>query len=348
MPKDPSKTEKATPRRRQKAREEGQVLKSQDVPVAFSLISVSLVLIFYFPFAFKKLTALFYYAISQSTYLDLSPILATSTYVFFFLVFPVFLILFVVGVLGNIIQFGFVFTFKTLIPKISNINPITGVQRIFSLKTLFETIKSSLKLVVAAIVGYYAVVHVLSDFSFLSFLPLKDEIYLFARDSVLLFFVFGLLSVPIAAIDYLFRRWEYEENLKMSKQEVKEERKQQEGHPLVKSAIRRRQREIAMKRMMAEVPKADVVITNPTHYAVALKYERGKWRAPRVVAKGVDSVALKIREIAIENGVPIEENPELARTLYETCDVGDYIPEELYRAVARILAKIYRRKGKLS
>ena len=345
MAKDPSKTEKATPRRRQKAREEGQVLKSQDVPIALSLIAVSIILIFYIPFAFEKLKEYVYYVFSQSAYLDLSPLLLTSVYVFFFLILPVFTILLIVGVFGNVVQFGFIFTFKPLIPKLSNVNPVTGIQRVFSFKTLFETLKSSLKLTVAVALGYYTVVHTLSGFSSLSFISFGDEIYFLVRDSVLLFFAFGLLSIPIAGVDYLFRRWEYEENLKMSKQEVKEERKQQEGHPLVKSAIRRRQREIAMKRMMAEVPKADVVITNPTHYAVALKYERGKMHAPKVVAKGADSVALRIKEIAIENGVPIEENPELARTLYETCDVGDYIPEELYRAVARILAKIYRRKG---
>ena len=343
MAKDPSKTEKATPRRRQKAREEGQVLKSQDVSIALSLIAVSVILIFYLPFAFEKLKDYVCYVFSQSVYLDLSPLLSTSVYVFFFLILPVFTVLLLSGILGNVLQFGFIFTLKPLTPKFSNLNPVTGIQRIFSFKALFETVKSSLKLTVAAILGYYAVTHTLSGFTSLSFISLRDEIYLLGRDSVVLFFTFGLLSVPVAGVDYLFRRWEYEENLKMSKQEVKEERKQQEGHPLIRSAIRRRQREIAMKRMMAEVPKADVVITNPTHYAVALKYERGKMHAPKVVAKGADSVALRIKEIAVESGVPIEENPELARTLYETCEVGDYIPEELYRAVARILAKIYRR-----
>ena len=346
MAKDPSKTEKATPRRRQKAREEGQVLKSQDVPIALSLIAVSIFLVFYLPFAFKKMEELFRFVFSQSVYLDLNPLISISAYVFVLLVIPAFLLLLVVGMFGNVVQFGFIFTFKPLTPKLSNVNPITGLQRVFSVKTVFETLKSSLKLLVAVLVGYYAVVHTVSGFSSLSFIPFGQQVDFMARASVLLFFTFGLLSVPIAGVDYLFRRWEYEENLKMSKQEVKEERKQLEGHPLVKSAIRRRQREIAMRRMMAEVPKADVVITNPTHYAVALKYERGKMHAPKVVAKGVDSVALKIREIALENGVPIEENPELAQTLYETCEVGDYIPEELYRVVARILAKVYRLKGK--
>lgn len=347
MAKDPSKTEKATPRRRQKAREEGQVLKSQDVPIALSLIAVSISLIFYLPFAFYRLKEYLYYTLSQLVFHDISLLVLTSGYVFLVLILPIFILLMAVGVLGNVVQFGFLFTLKPLVPKLSNINPVTGVQRVFSLKTVFETVKSSFKLVIAVGVGYYAVTHVLSGFSSLSFIPFDQQVEFLARNSVILFLTFGLLSIPIAGIDYLFRRWEYEENLKMSKQEVKEERKQQEGHPLIKSAIRRRQREIAMKRMMAEVPKADVVVTNPTHYAVALRYERGKMHAPKVVAKGVDNVALRIREIAAENGVPIEENPELARTLYESCDVGDYIPEELYRAVARILARIYRQRKKI-
>ena len=346
MAKDPSKTEKATPRRRQKAREEGQVLKSQDVPIALSLIVTSIFLVFYLPFLFEKIRNLFYHVISQSEYLDLKSLTFTSAYVFTVLILPAFILLLLTGILGNVVQFGFIFTFKPLTPKLSNINPITGIQKVLSFKTLFETVKSFLKLTVATVVGYYAFTHTLSGFNSLSFIPLNQQVEFMARTSVILFFTFGLLSVPVAGIDFLFRRWEYEENLKMSKQEVKEERKQQEGHPLIKSAIRRRQREIAMKRMMAEVPKADVVITNPTHYAVALKYERGKMHAPKVVAKGADSVALRIKEIALEHNVPVEENPELARTLYETCDVGDYIPENLYRVVAKILARIYRQKGK--
>ncbi len=344
MAKDPSKTEKATPRRRQKAREEGQVLKSQDVPIALSLILTSLILAFYLRFAFKKTMELTHYLLSQANSLNLSSFTILSFKVFTICTLPPFLILLIGGILGNTVQFGFIFTPKPLIPKLSNINPIQGFQRIFSIKTAFETIKNTLKLTVAAVVGFFLAKYLTKGFLSYAFIPIDQQIQIMAKEVVLLFLVFGLVSIPIAGADFLFRKWEYEENLKMSKQEVKEERKQYEGHPLVKSAIRRRQREIAMKRMMAEVPKADVVITNPTHYAVALKYERGKDRAPRVIAKGVDAVALKIKEIAIEHGIYIEENPELAKTLYHSCDVGDYIPEELYRIVAKILVKVYRRK----
>jgi len=342
--KDPSKTEKATPRRRQKAREEGQVLKSQDVPIAFSLVIVSALLYFYVPYAYRKLLEVFSYSFSFSLNENLHYLIYTLSYVFVLLIAPVFAVLLFSGVAGNVVQFGFLFSVKPLIPKIDNINPVKGLQRLFSLKTVFETFRNTLKLLVALAVGYLLARHILSGFPSFGFLTLQQQAILMVKFTVIVFFVFGLLSVPIAAVDFFYRRWEYEENLKMSKEEVKEERKQYEGHPIIKSAIRKKQREIAFKRMMAKVPEADVVITNPTHYAVALKYERGKMNAPQVIAKGVDKVALRIREIAEEHGIPIEENPELARALYDSCEVGDFIPEEFYRAVAKILAKIYRRR----
>ncbi|WP_163328071.1 flagellar biosynthesis protein FlhB [Desulfurobacterium thermolithotrophum] len=344
MAKDPSKTEKATPRRRQKAKEEGQVLKSQDIPIAFTLLITSTLLYFYIPFAYKKLLQLFTFDFRTSNNINLWNNYLVSAKTFALLILPVFLVLFLGGIFSNIIQFGFLFSLKPLLPKLDNINPIKGLGRLFSLKTLFETFRNTLKLIIALAVGYFSGKYILSDFFFLSFISLNNQIILMLKYTLLLFFIFGLLSLPIAAADFLFRRWEYEENLKMSKEEIKEERKQYEGHPLIKSAIRRKQREIAMKRMMAEIPKADVVITNPTHYAVALRYERGKMHAPKVIAKGVDSIALKIKEIALEHNIPIEENPYLARALYESCDIGSFIPEEFYQAIAKILAKVYKKK----
>jgi flagellar biosynthetic protein FlhB len=345
--KDPSKTEKATPRRRQKAREEGQVLKSQDIPIAVSLLLTAVTFFFYLPYLFYKLQGLFRYSLSQSYTLNLSSTFLTLIFHFFTLILPIMLVLLLGGIGANVAQFGFLLSFKPLVPKLDNVNPVKGLSRIFSIKTFFESLKSTLKLAVAVVVGYFTVKSILTGFYSYASFGFGKQVELLARSLVLLFFTFALLSVPIALADFLFRRWEYEENLKMSKQEVKEERKQYEGHPLVKSAIRRRQREIAMRRMMAEVPKADVVITNPTHYAVALKYERGKMHAPKVVAKGKDRLALKIKEVAFENNVPIEENPSLARALYESCEVGDFIPEKFYRVVAKILARVYRARSPL-
>ncbi len=344
MAKDPSKTEKATPRRRQKAREEGRVLKSQDLPIALSLFFTAVLLFFYLFYLFNNLNALFRYTFQNLSLNFVSTIFFTLLFKLFFLLLPVFLFLLVVGIFSNVIQFGFFFTFKPLVPKLENINPIKGLGRLFSLKSLFEGVKNTVKLVLAFVLGYYSVKFFSLKFYSLPLLSLSQQVDFLGKVIVLLFLIFGLFSFPVALLDFFYRRWEYEESLKMSKEEVKEERKQYEGHPVVRSAIRKRQREIAMRRMMAEVPKADVVITNPTHYAVALKYERGKMHAPKVVAKGADNVALKIREVAVEAGVPVEENPELAKALYVSCEVGDFIPEEFYRVVAKILAEVYRQR----
>ncbi len=347
MAKDPSKTEKATPRRRQKAREEGQVLKSQDVPIAATLLMMFLVLIFYIPFASEKLIAYFRYSFSQCSNVFYPSFFILTGKIFLILTLVVMVPLLVSGIASNVLQFGFIFSTKAIQPKIDMINPIKGLGRLFSMKTLFETFRNLLKLTVAIIIAYYTVKPIFPEiFSMFTF-SINQQAYFMMKYTLILILAFGLFSIPIAGIDFFYRRWEYEENLKMTKQEVKEEYKQQEGHPLIKSAIRKKQREIAMRRMMAEVPKADVVITNPDHYAVALKYERKKMAAPTVVAKGVDEIALRIKEIAREHDVPIVEDPPLARTLYESCNVGDTIPEELYVAIARILAKIYRRRGKL-
>ncbi|WP_456484800.1 flagellar biosynthesis protein FlhB [Desulfurobacterium sp.] len=347
MAKDPSKTEKATPRRRQKAREEGQVLKSQDVPIAATLLMMFLVLIFYIPFASQKLVGYFRFTFSQCNNIFYPSFFLLTGKIFAVLAIAVMIPLLISGIASNVLQFGFIFSTKAIQPKFEMINPIKGLGRLLSLKTVFETFRNILKLTVAIVVAYYTVKPIFPEiFSMFTF-SIHQQAYFMMKYTLILILAFGLFSIPIAGIDFFYRRWEYEENLKMTKQEAKEEYKQQEGHPLIKSAIRKKQREIAMRRMMAEVPKADVVITNPEHYAVALKYERKKMVAPTVVAKGVDEIALRIKEIAKEHNVPIVEDPPLARTLYESCDVGDTIPEELYVAIARILAKIYRRRGKL-
>ncbi|WP_200763825.1 flagellar biosynthesis protein FlhB [Nitrosophilus alvini] len=348
MAKDPSKTEKATPRRREKAREEGQVAKSQDIPISASLLVVSLLLIFYIPYAYEKLFELFRYVFANPLHLIVSTNKMTLTEILKImgiLIFPVFLALFVTGFVSNIAQFGFLFTLKPMVPKPDKINPISGLQRLVSLKTLFELVKNLLKLSVAVIISYFLVKFLLADvFRFYS-VSVNQEAYFLVKYTLIMILAFAILSIPIAVIDYMFRKHEYEENIKMSKHEIKEEHKLYEGNPQIKSAIKRKQREMSMMRMMAEVAKADVVITNPEHYAVALQYKRGQMQAPKVIAKGKDRVALKIKEVAIEHKIPIEENPPLARSLYSTCEIGDFVPENLYQAIAKILAKIYRKKG---
>ncbi len=348
MAKDPDKTEKATPRRRQKAREEGQVAKSQDVPISASLVAVFIFFIFYIPYAFRKLYETYVRFFSDPLFfiperhyevvLEVAKILAA-------LLAPPFLVLLVIGFFANVAQIGFLFTTKTLIPKLEKLNPITGLKRLFSLKVLFELFKNLLKLAAAVTVSYFLVTYLLEDVFRFASTPVNEDGYVMVKYSLVMILGFALLSIPIGAIDLFFRKYEFEESIKMSKQEIKEEQKLYEGNPQIKAAIRKKMREMSLTRMMAEVAKADVVITNPEHFAVALKYERGKMQAPKVVAKGVDRVALRIKEEARVHNVPIEENPTLARALYQACEIGDYVPENLYQAIAKIFAKIYKKRG---
>ncbi|MCX7760787.1 MAG: flagellar biosynthesis protein FlhB [Hydrogenothermaceae bacterium] len=347
MAKDPSKTEKATPRRRQKAREEGQVLRSQDIPISATLTAIFLAFLFYLPYAYKVLMEYFKYTFSDPIYLLSS---TNSGFIYYtgkvigMLLLPILILLLVVGVVSNVAQFGFLFTMKPLTPKIDKLNPFSGIRRMFSLTTAFELIRNLLKLTIAVVVSYFVVSYLMSGFLSFATSSLSDQIKILIKTIMILIFAFAILSIPIAVIDFFYRRHEYEENLKMTKHEVKEEMKSYEGNPLIKKEIRKKMRMLALRRMIKEVPKADVVITNPEHFAVALKYERGKMDAPKVIAKGQDLIAQKIKEVAKENGVKIVEDPPLARGLYESCEVGDYIPEKFYIAVAKILAEIYKSK----
>lgn len=345
--KDPSKTEKATPRRRQKAREEGQVLRSQDIPISATLVAVFLLFIFYLPFAYKIMMEYFRYTFSNSVYLIPS---TGSNFVYLtgktllIMLLPVLIFLLLIGILSNVAQFGFLFTLKPLTPKLDRINPFSGLRRIFSLTTLFELVKNLLKLIAAIVVSYFVVSYLLSGVFRFASISFGDQVLIFIKTIMVLIFSFALLSVPIAVMDFFYRRYEYEENLKMTKEEVKEERKSYEGNPVIKREIRKRMRMLSLRRMIKEVPKADVVITNPEHFAVALKYEKGKMDAPKVIAKGQDNIAQRIKEVARESGVKIVEDPPLARGLYESCEIGEYIPERFYVAVAKILAQIYKSK----
>ncbi|MBK3332459.1 flagellar biosynthesis protein FlhB [Persephonella atlantica] len=351
MAKDPSKTEKATPRRRQKAREEGQVARSQDIPIAATLLITFLLLIVYIPYSYNILSEYFRYTFSDPLYLipDVNGgFISYTIKVVSMLVAPFFLVLLITGIVSNVAQFGFLLSGKAIAPKLDRLNPVKGLGRLFSLKTGFELVRNLLKLGFASVVAYFLVMKIINDSFNMSFIPINHEIYFMFKYTVMLILAFALISVPVAIIDFIYRKWEYEENLKMSKHEIKEERKMYEGNPQVKAAIRKKQREMAMMRMMAEVPKADVVITNPEHFAVALKYERDKDSAPRVVAKGKDFIAQKIKDIAKKHDVPVVEDPPLARALYSSVEVGSIIPEKFYVAIAKILARIYREKRLLS
>ena len=249
------------------------------------------------------------------------------------------------GVCAHVAQFGFLFTTESLTPKMSRLSPINGLKRLFSLRSLVELAKSVLKVVT---VGTAAFILIRSELHVVPGLVLSSVVDILAFTGWVAFKIClgacGALII-LAALDYAYQRWEHEKNLRMTKQEVKDEYKQTEGDPKVKARIRSIQLETARRRMMEAVPEADVVITNPTHLAVALRFDGTKMAAPCVVAKGAGHVAERIKQIAAEHGVPIVENRPLARTLIKTVDIGASIPAELYKAVAQILAYVYRLKG---
>jgi flagellar biosynthetic protein FlhB len=261
------------------------------------------------------------------------------------LVLPVAAAGFFAGVLGSVLQFGFLFTWTPLEPQADRINPISGFQRIFSLASLMEGFKSLLKLVAVVTVTYLLLK---SEIVGSASMADMDSAQFVSYMSSSAFRLVGGVCIGlfvVAATDFAYQKFRYRKSLMMTKQEVKQEHKQREGDPLLKARIRSIQRESARKRMMQEVAKADVVVTNPTHFAVALRYDGEKMAAPRVVAKGKDLVAQRIKEVARKNGVPLVENVPLARALHKSVKVGGTVPRALYRAVAEVLAYVYRLKG---
>ncbi|MFH1624585.1 MAG: flagellar biosynthesis protein FlhB [Pseudomonadota bacterium] len=345
--KDNEKTEPATPKRREEARKKGQVAQSREIPTIVVLLGSLLVFYFFGSYMIHHLSVMIQGILDSIGTLQLDE---TNVYHFLLgvlrqmavLLAPLMLAVMVAGIGGNILQKGFLFTADPLIPKLSKVNPIKGVAKMFSTQSLMETAKSIAKI---AIVGYIAFVTVKAERE--NFLPLM----MMETGGVLAYI--GEVSfkicvrtlwvlIPLGILDYAFQRWDYEQNLKMSKQEVKDEFKQREGDPLIKARIRSIQREMAQRRMMAEIPKADVVITNPTELAVALRYDSETMPAPKVVAKGAGFVAERIREKAVLSGVLVVENKPLAKSLFKLVDIGQYIPAALYKAVAEVLAYVYR------
>jgi flagellar biosynthetic protein FlhB len=252
------------------------------------------------------------------------------------------------GLAGDLGQGGVVFTGVPLAPNLERINPLAGLKRLASRRAVAELFKSVAKVVIVAAAAILSVSPRLGSLAGLSMLPPEKAIAFTADLAVqVVIRTLGALLV-VAFADYAYQRWEHERDLRMTRDELKQELKETEGDPQLRARIRQRQREIARRRMMAAVPKADLVVTNPTHYACALSYEGAKMRAPRLVAKGQNYLALKIREIAREHRVPMVENPPLARALYVAVEVGDEIPPDLYRAVAEVLAFVYRLRGKVA
>lgn len=344
------KTEPATPKKKQDARKKGQVARSAELPGALILFFTFLSFLLFGGWFKERFFAIFTaafqdYMLKDLTMENLRAIFLQMLSQGLLLLAPVLLIAVVFAVAGNYLQIGFLFTGEPLLMKFSRLNPLEGAKRIFSMRSAVELLKTLLKMGIVGSAVYSSLQAEKAQLLRLARLPLQDDLGYITSATLRLGLKIGLILVMLALFDYLYQKYDYNKNLRMSKQEIKEEYKKTEGDPLIKGKIRERQRRMALQRMMQEIPKADVVITNPTHYAVALKYDAKRMDAPQVVAKGADLVALRIRELAREHGVATMENKPLARALFARVEIGETIPAELFQAVAEVLAYVYKLRG---
>lgn len=342
------KTEQATPKKRREAIEEGNVAKTRELPVALLLLVSILFMYYYSGYVFNELEKFFYeswqtyrFSINEdSVYYIIVQFTLKAMLIFL----PLIAILLFLVIIGNVAQFGLIITGKAIQPKWEKLNPIKGFQNLFSKRTLVELAKSILKIVLVGVVAYFVVKGKLMDIASLIDADINFIIAFTGKLIFQVFFSVGLVVLIIAIFDFGYQKWQHEKDLMMSRSELKEELKQMEGDPLIRQRIRSIQREMARRRMMEEVPKADVVVTNPTHYAVAIKYDDKSDRAPKVIAKGQNLVALRIIEVARSHYIAVFQDPPLARLLYNTIDIGEEIPENLYKAIAEVLAFVYNLK----
>lgn len=352
------KTEPATAKKLQDARKEGQVAKSREIANGLGLLALFLVLKLWVGNMSEQLLSLF-----SKTYNNIPEVVTfwhgfmptNDTRIVFqnmmldtvIICAPILIVGVIVAFLSDVAQVGWKPTGKPMQPKFSKINPISGFKRIFSVNSVVELIKSLLKIGLIVYICYsylkdkWPLLYILYD------MPLLQAIGLAAETVTDLGIRISIVYMVIALADFVYQKVKFSQDMRMTKQEIKEEYKQQEGDPQIKGKIRQKMREVSQRRMMQNLPQADVVITNPTHYAVAIKYDPEVADAPLVIAKGEDYLAARIKEIAKENKIEIVENKPLARMLYANVDVGQAVPPELYQAVAEVLAFVYKLQGKI-
>ncbi len=350
-PEQDEKTEPATEKRREESREKGQVVKSREV----TSVAVLLAGIVYFSYfsdhlgnSLMELTRYFFTeaAARKETAEDLFQVIKNAGTGVVWTLFPLLGFVIVFSLASQIFQFGLLFSPKALTPKFNKLNPIEGAKRLLGKQGWMDLFKSIAKISLVGYVGYTTIVESWTYIPHFSQMHVAAFLSEFMGIGLKIAIRCAAILVFIAGIDYAFQKFSHEQGLKMTKDEVKQEYKQREGDPMVKGRIRQVQREMSRKRMMSSVPEADVVITNPTHFAVAIKYDREEMEAPVLVAKGRGFIAQKVRELAEANNVPIVENKFLARGLYKTVQIGQIIPEEFYKTVAEVLAYVYTLKNK--
>ena len=345
------KTEDASGRKLSKAREEGQVAKSMEIPSVFVLLGGVLTLYMSSQLFYNNFAGVFHYNLTFEkipvfTITDVVHLLAVHIRIILVTCIPVMLAVMLVALISNFAQVGFKISWKSLEPKFSRLDPINGFKQKFTSRAVIEFVKTLLKITIICAVAYNSIRSELTDISVLYDASIGYILLFILKVAFWIFIKVCLIMIVLALLDYAYQKWKFLDDQKMTKKEVKDETKQTEGDPLVKSRIRQLQHEAARKRMMAAVPDADVVVTNPTRLAVALKYDGNEMDAPTVLAKGAGPVAKNIRRIAEENNIPIVEDKPLARNLYSNVDIGGEVPMELYQAVAELLAYVYKLKGK--
>ena len=345
------KTEQATPRRRDEARRKGQVARSQELSSAIVLLASLVGLYMLGGVIYEDLAGFTVQVLGRSHTYHINPSSFPTHMIewakaFFSTVGPILLVIGTAALAVNLAQVGFVVNEEAVNLKLERLNPVAGLKRLFSKRSLVELAKGIFKVLIVGGVGYFTIapeiprITLLADasvghsFGFTGYMVFKVGLHT------------ALVLLLLAVLDYIYQRWEFNQSIRMTKQEVKEELKQTEGDPLVRSRIRSLQREAARRRMMEEVPKADVVLTNPVHYAVALQYDLESMAAPTVVAKGQNLIAERIKQIAREAGIPVLENKPLAQALFKAVEIGQEIAQQLARAVAEVLAYVFRLKGR--
>ncbi len=345
------KSEKATPHRKDKAREEGRVAKSVELNSALTICLGFSMMLAIGPQMASHLKLLMQHTMTNAPTIAVADptfikIFGDAMVKFFTVMAPLFVVLILIGIVSNVAQVGFKITPKSLEPKFEKLDIFKGLKQKFSVRTLVTMVRDSIKLFIIGFVAYKVVRAEFDDFFLLPDMSVMQLALTMGQQAVWVAVKIGICILILAVLDYAYQKYEFEKSIKMSRQDIKDEYKNTDGNPQIKSRVRQIQREAARKRMMADVAGADVVLTNPTHLAVAVKYDRELMDAPFVLAKGERLVAQKIKEIARDNGIPVIEDKPLARALFKMCEIGEIVPETLYRAVAEVLAYVYRLKGK--
>lgn len=346
------RTEEATEQRRQDFRKRGQVAMTRELGSVLMLLGTAMVLWMLGRFMLQQISEIVTesigsFLVTAAREGDYKPAIWYIMKKAVLVCAPLMGLLFVTSIAATVVQVGLLHNEEAMSFDLEKLNPMSGLKRIFSLKALIEGAKSILKIVLISAVVFMMVKDQIIKVPNLVALPI-NQLMMFCGDlTIRLLGGVGVFMAVLAAADYFFQRWELEKQMRMTKQEIKEEHKSREGDPMIKARIRRIQREMANKRMMQDVPTADVIITNPTHIACAIKYDPQTMAAPILVAKGADAVAEKIKEIARQNNVPIMENKPLARTMYKSMKIGQIIPRELFQAIAQVLSYVYKLKRRV-